>query len=1029
MSRVNRASINVTAKHSVTNNTIKPAIPAPSPLERIGDRYRVPVVHNTAPTSGEQVLSNSAIPASASQLSKYRFSNEGAVFNTSSISGGHVTNVAGNHTVYGLDEKQLAIKVTLGGLAYANGASWDPALACLIGTRVTMLSLINEWSRSLSGQNVFWLSGVAGSGKSTIAHTVAQALCKDRVLISSFFFNQEFNSRSNLRPIFSTVARDIAARYPGFAEDISAVLEQDLSLASAPLARQFEELIKKPLLRHAHVITDPIVVVIDALDERIQDSSYTEILRILRDVVSELPPQLRILITSRPTRELVDFLSGQDHIQSHHIDITSAENADDIEAFISLKLKDTTMRKNMGHPSTDSFTTTVSHLKLLAEGLFIWIVIVFRYLDSVDNPEGKLRSLFSNAGTPGRLDPTKKIDALYAAVLDVSGDWEDPEFCEGYGLVMGAIVTARRPLSLAALGALHGDTQNLSHKRLAHRFGSVLVGLFGENEPIRLLHLSFKEFITDHANTTPETRKFYISEKWHSQRLAALCVQTIVRECKSGPIIGTGYLARGGLDPPGIPEVVGVSERLLYSCESWIDHLVDIKNPDSAMTESLQALLSEYGTMWMEILVSSGSTFRGSQMAWHWLKIQGPQLKKLRNTELQATVLSELSGRLSFVGRNEEAMIARIEAEDLKGPPLADQPNHAPLAIPLHNKANGFTISVRNMATRFAISLRDMTNRFTIALRNMTNHSIAVGRHEEAVTAAREAVDQHRTLAADQPAVFNAPLADSLYNMSSSLAAVGRHEEAVTAAREAVDLRRTLAADQPAVFNGPLANSLFNMSQKLASVGRHEEAVTAVREAVDLRRALAADQPTVFNAPLAESLFHMSNSLAAVKRHEEAVTAVRQAIDLRRTLAADQPAVFDGPLADSLSKMSILLAAVGRREEAVTAVREAVDLRRTLAADQPAVFNGPLANSLFNMSILLAAVGRREEAITAVREAVDLRRTLAADQPAVFNGPLATSLFSISNSLAAVGRQEEAATASREVADIRSALAAEHPAI
>ncbi|KZP11547.1 hypothetical protein FIBSPDRAFT_1050693 [Athelia psychrophila] len=626
----------------------------------------------------------------------------------------------------------------------------DPALACFPGTRVAILSLIDGWARSRDGQNVLWLNGVAGSGKSAIAHTVAQTLHKDRVLVSSFFVDVTVDSRKSLRSIFSTVARDIAARYPAFAEDISAILEEDLSLASAPLGRQFEELIKKPLLRHA--ISDPIVVVIDALDERIQDASYTELLRILRDEVSELPPQLRILVSSRPTRELVDFLSRPDHIQSHVIDITSRENADHIEAFISQKLQDGTLRDKLGLSLTDS--VTLSDLKLLADGLFIWIVAVFRYLDSVDNPEGELRSLLSNADRPGRLSRTKQIDALYAAILEVPGDLEDPQ---RFAFFMGTIMAAKRPLSLAALSALHGDAQ----KRIARIFGSVLVGLLGKNEPIRTLHPSFQEFFTDHANNAQDTCRFYISEKMHSQRLAVLCVQTMVRECKTAPIIGTGYLARGCLDPPGIPEVVGVSEQLLYSCESWIDHLVDIKDPDSTIKDGLQALLSQYSTMWMEI-VASRSIFRGSVMAWQWLEDHSLQLTGLPDYASRADILFTLSYRLS-----------------------------------------------------------------------------SVGRHEEAVTAGREAVDLRRTLAADQPAVFNGPLADSLFSMTIRLAAAGRHEQAITTVREVIDRLRTLVVNQPAVFQRPLADSVNNLAVLLAAVGRHDEAV--IREAVDLRRALAAD--------------------------------------------------------------------------------------------------------------------------------------------------------------------------------------------
>ncbi|KZP20907.1 hypothetical protein FIBSPDRAFT_954104 [Athelia psychrophila] len=64
----------------------------------------------------------------------------------------------------------------------------------------------------------------------------------------------------------------------------------------------------------------------------------------------------------------------------------------------------------------------------------------------------------------------------------------------------------------------------------------------------------------------------------------------------------------------------------------------------------------------------------------------------------------------------------------------------------------------------------------------------------------------------------DAQRANIMAALAYHLSSVGRHEEAVTAVREAVDLRRALAADQPAAFNAPLASSLFNMAVGLAAV-------------------------------------------------------------------------------------------------------------------------------------------------------------------------------------------------------------------
>ncbi|KZP14488.1 hypothetical protein FIBSPDRAFT_833939 [Athelia psychrophila] len=522
----------------------------------------------------------------------------------------------------------IAVKVALDKLAYAHGASWDPELVCLPGTRTDILSVIVAWSRSLDSQNVFWLAGVAGSGKSAIAHTIAKMLHEDGLLASSFFFNREFDSRNTVQLLFSTIARDIAARHPIIAADISTALEDDPALATASLARQFDAFIAKPLRRHK--FDQPIVVVIDALDEGVQDDSGFSLLSLFRDKVAKLAPQLRVLITSRPTRNITQYLSEQDHIASHTMAVDSPENRQDIETYIDTQVRDMTIAVHMGSPWPDE--ALVRDLKVLAEGLFIWIVTIFAYLRSAHKPREKLRALLSNSDVSGVLSPRKKMDALYAAILEACGDWDDPDFRADYVMFIGAIMAAKRPLSLGALHALHGDTQEMAPEHLLQRFGSVLLGLNGEGETIRILHLSFREFITDRADRSQLTQKFYISEKAHSDRLAKLCLQTMVREITSAGISGTGYLLKDVNDGPGIPEVTGVPEQLLYSSEYWIDHISDIEDGNIAICEVLREFLTHHNTLWMEI-VSSRSVFRGSMAAWRWSEVsiysEYTSLKKL----------------------------------------------------------------------------------------------------------------------------------------------------------------------------------------------------------------------------------------------------------------------------------------------------------------------------------------------------------------------------------------------------------------
>ncbi|KZP14499.1 TPR-like protein [Athelia psychrophila] len=1005
-------------------------------LEIITEIYRDKSIpqHLLARSSAEDANRMPVASQNSSSLSPM----PAVLFNTSSTSGGTVVNVAGDHNVYGLDDELSAIKVALGKLAYAHGASWDPDLVCLPGTRTNILSVVGAWSRSLDSQNVFWLNGVAGSGKSAIAHTIAKMLHEDGLLASSFFFDREFDSRNTTQLLVSTIARDIAARHPIIAADISTALD-DPALASASLARQFDAFIAQPLRRHK--FDQPIVVVIDALDEGVQDDSGFSILSLFRDKVAKFAPQLRVLITSRPTRNITQYLSEQDHIASHTMAVDSPENIQDIKTYIDAQVRDMTIASQMGSPWPDE--ALVRELKALAEGLFIWIVTIFAYLRSAHKPRAKLRALLSNSDVSGVLSPRKKMDALYAAILEACGDWGDPDFCADYLIFMGAIMAAKRPLSLGALRALHSDSQEMAPEHLLQRFGSVLLGLNGEGETIRILHLSFREFITDRADNSQLTQKFYLSEKAHSGRLAKLCLQTMVREITSAGISGTGYLLKDFDNGPGIPEVTGVSEQLLYGCEYWIDHISDVEDKNIAICEVLQEFLTHHNIFWMEI-VSSKSVFRGSMAAWRWSEAHAPELRALHYNELQADILRSLSRRLEYAGRRKQALTAIQESVFVLRTLAAERP--AAFNADLAGSLNSLSICLSELGQQEealtviqeAVDLyrTPATERpevfnddLATSLDTLSNCLSDLGQREEALAANQEAVVLHRELATERPAAFNADLARSLTNLSSNLSALGQREEAMSAIQEAVGLRRALATERPAAFNADLAMSLHNLSSRLSEHGQWKEALAAIQESVDLHRVLVTERPAVFNHDLAMSLSNLSGRLSDLGQQEDALAAIQESTDLYRTLATERPAAFNADLAKSLNSLSVRLFNHGWREEALVAIQEAVVLDRELAAEQPAVFSGNLAMSLNNQSGQLFNLGRREEAIAASQEAVDLRRTLATERPVVFNAELARSLNNLSSYLSNYERQEEALAAIQEAGDLYRTLATEQPAV
>ena len=134
---------------------------------------------------------------------------------------------------------------------------------CLRGTRRDVLWEVERWLVDEQERHVFRLNGLAWTGKSTIAQTVAETTFADGKLGASFFCSQDFANRSNLHAIFPTLAFQLAYRYPQFRKELLPVLKARPDVGQESLCSQIERLIVGPL-KASQIST---LVVINALDE------------------------------------------------------------------------------------------------------------------------------------------------------------------------------------------------------------------------------------------------------------------------------------------------------------------------------------------------------------------------------------------------------------------------------------------------------------------------------------------------------------------------------------------------------------------------------------------------------------------------------------------------------------------------------------------------------------------------------------------------------------------------------------------
>jgi hypothetical protein len=506
-------------------------------------------------------------------------------------------------------------KTSLDTLPYAEGASWNPNLVCLRDTRKALIEDIIKWiylAEKSTGAGIFWLSDVAGAGKSAIAHTIAQYCDNHGLLGSSFFFDRNIPDRRTPQKLFTTIARDLVKLGDYIADHISLVLEADRSVASACQTRQFQKLILEPSVRNR--IGRPVVIVIDGFDEGYD----LETLEILRDRVPELPGNFRIFMTSRPLDDIVIDLSDTGHVYRRSIDIHGDSNRRDIGVYIRNRLRYISSRRRLAieWPGVERTIDLINK----SEGLFIWVSIVSEYLRTATHPDRKLSTLLYQRNLSG-VSTDAKMDALYSEVLSTC-NWADEDFVHGYHLLMGAIMAAKAPLSSTALKSLHRQHAELDIDGVLRPLSSLLTGLFDQDQPIHILHLSFRDFITCRAQSSLIHRCYFVSEKEHNQRLAILCLH-VLNEDLTLHTPGTGYLTESSSDTEGIPSVVpsDVSEIVWYACRFWTEHIIEIEGETSdTVLDGLRKFLAEKLTLWIEVL-STQYPFQSLSRVRAWLQV------------------------------------------------------------------------------------------------------------------------------------------------------------------------------------------------------------------------------------------------------------------------------------------------------------------------------------------------------------------------------------------------------------------------
>jgi len=469
-----------------------------------------------------------------------------------------------------------------------------------------------------AAQQIFWLAGMAGMGKTAIAQTVC-AIVREHteiVLGGSFFCSRSTGSATqrDIRCVVPTLAQLMARQSTEFSTALATELKRDPDILHKQIGVQMKQLLFIPLLA---LKDSPVLIlfVIDALDEcgdqptGDETANNTESHRIVSEMLAALigfsrssdKLPVKFLVTSRPETHIRDTPVSDTKFSSvlHLHTVNKEQVTADIRLYISTRLSSSPKLRTR---FTDG---DAEMLAGLCDGLFIVATTALTYAlgEGIDATASRFKTLLNSARDCLSSGAAVPLDRMYEFILLDTARLGQVHSHELNALLqlLASLLSTQMVLSVTALAELLAMDKDSMRMRLS-RLHAVVHVPDDDNEPsLRTLHASFGDYLMGRAAS-----HIRITSSLGHEVLARGCFHVMVQR-----LYFNVSQSRSSYEQNSRTRPHTITLSLEYACLQWIRHVAAASVP-SKFDEQRNDVFRSRFLFWLEVFSMLGQVWHAA---------------------------------------------------------------------------------------------------------------------------------------------------------------------------------------------------------------------------------------------------------------------------------------------------------------------------------------------------------------------------------------------------------------------------------